>query len=238
MRLSSAARLDRVGIELTQLAYLAYGDREVARARRVMAPNTPIREYDWLTPFREASHRAHCVFAQFCRLYGEPPVEIPHGSQSGGRTRSRTLDSVGDALFRRFLGSSEDGGQRRVMGGNASHGGHADHRGESHRHGEESDGESDVFSDWSEVQRKDATDDEDGECDDGCVSERIENDEKRKNMGPAAAGGGYRLGQNREPSKNIRAADDEEMRGIVAFFGPIRRVPARTGPMHKRDASR
>ena len=39
-------KLEVVGIKLTQLAYLAYGDRKSARTRRVMAPNTLIREYD------------------------------------------------------------------------------------------------------------------------------------------------------------------------------------------------
>ena len=33
------------------------------------------------------------------------------------------------------------------------------------------------------------------------VSERIKNDEKRMNMGPAAGSAGSRLGQNGEPSK-------------------------------------
>ena len=61
------------------------------------------------------------------------------------------------------------------------------------------------------------------------VSKRIENDEKRMNMGPAAGSAESRLGQNGEPSKDSRAADDKEMRGIVAFFGPIRRVPEQTG---------
>ena len=117
------------------------------------------------------------------------------------------------------LEDGESAGQRRGTDRNPPHGGHADHHGESHGHGEESDEK--VISSLigamykgrmqRMVKRASATME--------VVSELIENDERRKSMGPAAGSGGSGLGQNGEPSKDIRAADDEEMRGIIAFFG-------------------